>query len=124
MYSIFLNGYFYGHVVVCKDGTAQGVAKQRLMESLAKPNLRIVYDPYAEHFVLGSGLMKLMGHNVNLWLTQAFVPGFHEHLIARTRFIDELVEREALNVLNNMSFWVQDTIQELIDWFAFYINNF
>ena len=37
-----------------KDGTAQGVAKQRLIESLAKPNKRIIYDPYADKFVLGA----------------------------------------------------------------------
>ena len=39
-----------------KDGTAQGVAKQRLIESLAKPSKRIIYDPYAENFVLGVSL--------------------------------------------------------------------
>ena len=37
-----------------KDGTAQGVAKQRLIESLAKPDKRVIYDPYAKHFVLGA----------------------------------------------------------------------
>ena len=34
-----------------KDGTAQGVAKQRLIETLAKPDKLIINDPYAERFV-------------------------------------------------------------------------
>ena len=34
-----------------KDGTAQGVAKQRLIESIAKPDKRIIFDPYADRFV-------------------------------------------------------------------------
>jgi methyltransferase (TIGR00027 family) len=76
-----------------KDGTAQGVAKQRLIESLAKPDKRIVYDPYAENFVLGAGIIKLMGHKLSVWLTEQFTPGFHEHLISRTRFIDDLIEK-------------------------------
>ena len=76
-----------------KEGTAQGVAKQRLIESLAKPSKRIIYDPYAENFVLGAGIIKLMGHNFSVWLSKKFVPGFHEHLISRTRFIDDLIKK-------------------------------
>ena len=75
-----------------KDGTAQGVAKQRLIESLAKPDRRIIYDPYAENFVLGSTMIKIIGHRMNLWLTNKIVPGFHQHLISRARLIDDLVE--------------------------------
>ena len=44
-----------------KDGTAQGVAKQRLIETLAGPDRRVINDPYAEKFIMGAGLMKLMG---------------------------------------------------------------
>ena len=76
-----------------KDGTAQGVAKQRLIESLAKPSKRIIYDPYAENFVLGAGIIKLMGHDLSVWLSKKFVPGLHEHLISRTRFIDDLIKK-------------------------------
>lgn len=76
-----------------KDGTAQGVAKQRLIETLAKSDKRIINDPYAERFVIGAGLIKLMGHKLSVWLTQKFVPGLHEHLISRTRFIDEHVKK-------------------------------
>ncbi len=80
-----------------KDGTAQGVAKQRLIETLAKPDKRIIYDPYAEKFVLGASVIKLMGHKLSVWLTQKFAPGFHEHLISRTRFIDDLIEKSTAN---------------------------
>ena len=78
-----------------KDGTAQGVAKQRLIETLAKPDKRIINDPYADRFVMGAGLIKLMGHKLSVWLTQKFAPGFHEHLISRTRFIDDLIKESA-----------------------------
>ncbi len=78
-----------------KDGTAQGVAKQRMIESLAPADKRVIYDPYAEYFLLGSSMIKLMGHKLSVWITQKFAPGFHEHLIARTRFIDDLVEQTA-----------------------------
>jgi len=76
-----------------KDGSAQGVAKQRYIETLAKPEHRVINDPYSKSFVVGSGVMKLMGHKLNSWLTQKIAPGFHEHLISRTRFVDELVEK-------------------------------
>ena len=78
-----------------KDGTAQGVAKQRLIESLTKSTQRVIYDPYAENFVNGAGFIKLMGFQFSYWITKKFAPGFHEHLIARTRFIDDLVEKTA-----------------------------
>lgn len=78
--------------IFTKDGTAQGVAKQRMIETLAQPEKRIINDPFAERFVLGASIIKLMGHKVSVWLTQKFSPGFHEHLISRTRFIDELIE--------------------------------
>jgi methyltransferase (TIGR00027 family) len=78
-----------------KDGTAQGVAKQRLIESLARPDKRVIYDPYADKFVLGSSIIKFMGHKLSVWLTKKFAPGFHEHLISRTRFIDDLVKNAA-----------------------------
>ena len=78
-----------------KDGTAQGVAKQRLIETLAKSDKRIINDPYADRFVIGAGLIKLMSHKFSVWLGEKLAPGFHEHLIARTRFIDDLIEKAA-----------------------------
>ena len=83
------------NTIFIKDGTAQGVAKQRLIETIAEPNERVINDPYADRFVIGSGFIKLMGHKLNVWLSQKLAPGFHEHLISRTRFIDELIKKSA-----------------------------
>ena len=82
-----------GKLIFIKDGTAQGVAKQRLIESLAKPDRRIIYDPYAKNFVLGANIIKLMGHRLSVWLGNKIIPGMHEHLISRTRYIDDLIEK-------------------------------
>ena len=84
-----------GKLIFRKDGTAQGVAKQRLIESLAKPDRRIIYDPYAKNFVLGANIIKLMGHRLSVWLGNKIIPGMHEHLISRTRYIDDLIEKSA-----------------------------
>ena len=84
-----------GKLIFRKDGTAQGVAKQRLIESLAKPDRRIIYDPYAKNFVLGTNIIKLMGHRLSVWLGNKIIPGMHEHLISRTRYIDDLIEKSA-----------------------------
>ena len=82
-----------GKLIFRKDGTAQGVAKQRLIESLAKPDRRIIYDPYAKNFVLGANIIKLIGHRLSIWLGNKIIPGMHEHLISRTRYIDDLIEK-------------------------------
>ena len=81
--------------IFTKDGTAQGVAKQRLIETIAGPDKRVINDPYADRFMMGAGLMKLMGHQLNVWLAKKLAPGFHEHIISRTRFIDDLIEKSA-----------------------------
>ena len=83
--------------IFVKDGTAQGVAKQRLIETIAGADKRVINDPYADSFVIGSGFIKLMGHKFNAWLSEKLAPGFHEHLISRTKFIDELIEKSAVN---------------------------
>ena len=82
--------------IFTKDGTAQGVAKQRLIETIAGPDKRVINDPYADNFMMGAGLMKLMGHKLNVWLAKKLAPGFHEHIISRTRFIDDLIEKSAI----------------------------
>jgi methyltransferase (TIGR00027 family) len=83
--------------IFVKDGTAQGVAKQRLIETIAGADKRVINDPFADSFVIGSGFIKLMGHKLNVWLSKKLAPGFHEHLISRTKFIDELIEKSAVN---------------------------
>jgi methyltransferase (TIGR00027 family) len=82
--------------IFVKDGTAQGVAKQRLIETIAGADKRVINDPYADNFVIGSGFIKLMGHKLNAWVSEKLAPGFHEHLISRTKFIDELIEKSAV----------------------------
>jgi len=74
-----------------KDATAQGVAKQRLIESIAPDGKRVINDPYADCFVKGASVVKCLGHSAQIWLLNKMLPGMHEHLIARTRVIDELV---------------------------------
>ncbi|MDG0997861.1 MAG: SAM-dependent methyltransferase, partial [Gammaproteobacteria bacterium] len=64
--------------IFLKDGTAQGVAKQRLIETLAEPDKRVIIDTHAERFVIGASIVKLMGHKLNVWLSQKIAPGFHE----------------------------------------------
>ena len=81
--------------IFTKDGTAQGVAKQRLIETMAGPDKRVINDPYADRCIMGAGLMKLMGHKLNVWLAEKFAVVFHEHIISRTRFIDDLIEKSA-----------------------------
>lgn len=85
--------------IFTKDATAQGVAKQRLIETLAAADKRVINDPFADRFVVGAGLIKLMGHKFSVWLSEKIAPGFHEHIIARTRLIDDLVEKAAINGL-------------------------
>ena len=53
-----------------KDGTAQGLAKQCMIETLAKPVKRVINDPYAEKFTLGSGFLIFLGHNTLVWMTK------------------------------------------------------
>ena len=83
------------NVIFAKDGTAQGVAKQRLIETIADADKRVINDPYAATFVIGAGFIKVTGHKFMAWLGQKMAPGLHEHLIARTRFVDELIRSSA-----------------------------
>lgn len=43
------------------DGTAMGVAKVRHTETMLPANARLFEDPHAQHFVIGAGIMSLMG---------------------------------------------------------------
>jgi methyltransferase (TIGR00027 family) len=79
------------NAIFAKDGTAQGVAKQRLIETIAKADKRVINDPYAAPFVIGAGFIEFTGHKFMAWLGQKMVPGLHEHLISRTRFVDDLI---------------------------------
>ena len=67
--------------IFVKDATAQGVAKQRLIETIAGPEKSIINDPYADKFVIGAGVVKLMGHKLNVWLSSKLAPGFHGKVV-------------------------------------------
>ena len=101
------------NLIFRKDGTAQGVAKQRLIESIAKPNKRVIYDPYAQYFVIGASIIKLLGHKISVWLGDKIVQGMHEHLICRTRFIDDLIEYATQTQFKYVHKWSQN---DLIIW--------
>ena len=74
-----------------KDGTAQAIAMHRLIETLAKDDKRIIKDEFASNFVYGSAILKLIGHKLNHWLIKKIIPGLHEHLIARTKYLDDII---------------------------------
>jgi len=80
-----------------KDGTAQAIAMHRLIETLAKKNKRVISDSYAHNFVFGGSLFKLIGYKLNTFILKIIVPGLHEHLIARTKYLDEIVENNVKN---------------------------
>eukprot|EP00438_Fugacium_kawagutii_P036187 Skav232974 [mRNA] locus=scaffold1735:394716:398700:+ [translate_table: standard] len=79
------------------DATAAGVAKARHVESLAPEDTRIIDDPYAQYFYFGASVVNLLGHSTGVWLFDMMMPGAHEMLIARTRYIDDLVLKEVEN---------------------------
>ena len=80
-----------------KDGTAQAIAMHRLVETLEKDNKRIIYDSFASKFVTGGHLFKLMGYKFNIWILKKIIPGLHEHLIARTKYLDDVIEQSVVN---------------------------
>ena len=44
-----------------KDGTAMGVVKVRITESMLPVDKRLYTDPYADNFLIGAGIMRRMG---------------------------------------------------------------
>ena len=80
-----------------KDGTAQAIAMHRLVETLAEENQRVISDSYANNFVLGGRLFKLIGYKLNTLMLRKIVPGLHEHLIARTKYLDDIVKQNVAN---------------------------
>lgn len=84
-------------LVFKKDGTAQAIAMHRLVETLEKENKRIIYDSFASKFVIGGPLFKIMGYKFNIWIFKQIIPGLHEHLIARTKYLDDIIEKSVAN---------------------------
>ena len=80
-----------------KDGTAQAIAMHRLVETLSKKNKRVIYDSFASNFVYGRSLFKFFGHKFDIWILKKIIPGLHEHIIARTKYLDDIIEQSILN---------------------------
>ena len=80
-----------------KDGTAQAIAMHRLIETLAEKNKRVICDSYAKNFVFGGSLFKLFGYKLNTFIIKSIIPGLHEHLIARTKYLDDIVKKNVTN---------------------------
>ena len=80
-----------------KDGTAQAIAMHRLIETLAQKNQRVISDSYANNFVFGGLIFKLIGYKLNTLIIKNIVPGLHEHLIARTKYLDDIVKKNVAN---------------------------
>ena len=54
------------NAIFAKDGTAQGVAKQRLIETIADADKRVINDPYAAPLSLALALSK--SPDISSWL--------------------------------------------------------
>ncbi|MBX3138167.1 SAM-dependent methyltransferase [Candidatus Obscuribacterales bacterium] len=72
--------------------TAEGVALLRAIEATRPPEKRLVYDPFARDMVNGINLMfsKLW---VDLGLYDLSWHGAYEYVIARERYIDDLLKQ-------------------------------
>ncbi len=75
--------------------SAKGVAASRAMESEAPEGVRILHDPLTRKLlgprftVLGESVIP---HRVALWIHRRVIPGLHDYLVARARYIDECVQ--------------------------------
>jgi methyltransferase (TIGR00027 family) len=75
------------------------------MESLKPQNQRICYDPYAA-MILPPGFTVIGEHTIPpetaLERFKGLIPGFHEHFLARTRYIDEYLQHFIKNDLEQL----------------------
>lgn len=81
------------------------IVAHRAVDS-AKPTAeRICYDPYAEQFA-GPGFTVIgevdVPRETALDLFNDLVPGFHDFFIARTRYMDDVLERSLANGLQQL----------------------
>lgn len=79
--------------------SAEGVALQRLRESVRPESERICYDPYAIHFI-SPDVLEFIYKNPDLVKAETeqyekFLPGIFNSLIARVRYFDDIV-RESI----------------------------
>lgn len=82
--------------------TAAGIAIARAVESEKPAGERVCYDPYASQFV-AAWMVRLMGLFIKSGYTELRGPGVNGYLIARERYIDD--------VLHN---FLQEGLQQLV----------
>ena len=75
--------------------TAAGIAIVRAVESDRPADMRICYDPYARHFV-PAWMYHSFGFFINIGYAEWRGPGVNGFLVARDRFIDDVLQ-EFLN---------------------------
>lgn len=71
--------------------TAAGIAIARAVESEKPAGERICYDPYARQFV-SAWMVRLMGLFIKSGYTELRGPGVNGFLIARERYIDDVLQ--------------------------------
>lgn len=72
--------------------TAEGIAVLRAMESEKPPGERVCYDPYAKYFP-SPALGWVARFFTQIGYAERRGPGVHGFLVARTRYIDDDVQR-------------------------------
>ncbi len=87
------------------SNSAAIIAAHRAFDSAKPPYERICYDPYAKQFA-GPGFTVIgevdMPEDQALELFNAIVPGFHEFFLARTRYIDDVLEKCLVNGIEQL----------------------
>jgi methyltransferase (TIGR00027 family) len=87
------------------SNSAAIIAAHRAFDSAKPAAERICYDPYAEQFA-GPGFTVIgevdVPADTALELFNALVPGFHEFFLARTKYIDDMLEQHLANGLEQL----------------------
>lgn len=81
--------------------TALGIAAIRAMERERPHDQRIVDDPFARHFV-GEGVFRLLKFFNSRGFTERKGPGVMGYLVARERYIDEILLRMAAEGIDQL----------------------
>ena len=81
--------------------TAAGIALARAIESEKPENERICYDPYARQFV-PAWMFSIFGFFIRSGYAERRGPGVNGFLVARERYIDDLLLEELQNGLQQL----------------------
>ena len=87
---IWFTRNFYIPCIKRADGTAMGVVKVRLVESMLPKEKRLFFDPYADNFLILASLVRWMGveNIINSW--HRVIPGMYPMLAGRGRWLDDI----------------------------------